>query len=812
MRNFLVQKEINQDKIEELNELISDIEAKENREIIMENFKHYSDNPESINLSNMWKIVRKLWPKCGSTLPTAKKNHRGQIISGPSELKKLLAKEYKERLRSRPVRPDLLEFEERKTLIFKMKMQLAESNESSEWSISDLENALNDLKRNKSRDNEGLINEIFKFDVIGENLKLSLLLMFNILKKKKIIAEFLNYANVTTVPKRGSRMLLINERGIFRVAVVRCILMRLIYNSKYPEVDANMSDCQMGARKAKSCKNNIFIINGIIHDVMRSKKMKPVLLQIYDYSQMFDSVNLEKAISDIYDTGLKDDNLVLIYKANKEINMAVNTPSGLSERQIISNSVLQGDTFGSLLSSVQVDTIGKEAADSGYGYKYKDSVEVSLLGLVDDLIGVTEAGYKAQQMNALINVKTADKGLQFGIKKCKSMLVGKNENVLNSHLTVDNWKVTYEDIPEVGRDVLLDSFEGLISIDKTDEQKYLGFVLSNRGNNMVNINHMKNKSKGIIKKIFSKLESLHLKQYYFECAIVFMNTMLRSSILYACETYYNLKECEIRQLERIEEEFMRKLMKTSKGCPIVQLYAELGQIPARFEIIKIRLLFLKYILNQNPESLIYKFFDIQRKTSTKGDWVYMCMENLKYIEISESFEVIKKMSYTTFKNLLKKKVTIAAFHYLSKRRGSKGSEIAYSKMEMAEYLLPYSSKISIEVKCEIFGMRNKMVKIPANYSARDVIHKCISCNNEENMEHVYTCKLLNSEEPETEYKQIYSNNLDLITKVHRRFVDNMGEREQKLIEIEKEQNYKKDFSTVIHLSDPLYPVPVYSNG
>jgi hypothetical protein len=125
---------------------------------------------------------------------------------------------------------------------------------------------------------------------------------------------------------------------------------------------------------------------------------------------------------------------------------------------------------------------------------------------------------------------------------------------------------------------------------------------------MVNINHMKKKSRGIIRKIFSKLESLHLKQYYFECAIVFMNTMLRSSILYACETYYNLKECEIRQLERIEEEFMRKLLKTSKGCPIVQMYAELGQIPARFEIVKLRLLFLKYILNQNPDSLIYNFF------------------------------------------------------------------------------------------------------------------------------------------------------------------------------------------------------------
>ena len=102
---------------------------------------------------------------------------------------------------------------------------------------------------------------------------------------------------------------------------------------------------------------------------------------------------------------------------------------------------------------------------------------------------------------------------------------------------------------------------------------------------------------------------------------------------------------------------------------------------------------------------------------------------------------------------------------------------------MAENLLPTSSKVSIKVKCEIFAMRNKMVKIPANYSEREVKHKCIICNNEENMEHVYTCKLLNSEEPLTEYNQIYRDNMDLIIDVYRRFVDNMDKREQKLNEI-----------------------------
>ena len=101
-----------------------------------------------------------------------------------------MAKEYKERLRSRPVRPDLLEFEGRKKMIFKMKMKLAESTKSPEWTMSDLDRALRDLKRNKSRDNEGFINELFKPDVIGNNLKMSLLLMFNKAKKKHDLPIF----------------------------------------------------------------------------------------------------------------------------------------------------------------------------------------------------------------------------------------------------------------------------------------------------------------------------------------------------------------------------------------------------------------------------------------------------------------------------------------------------------------------------------------------------------------------------------------------------------------------------------------------
>jgi hypothetical protein len=137
-------------KIEEISEEIAEEEAVENHKMIINNFKSLSENVENI--------------------PTAKRNTRGKIVSGPREIRNILAREYKDRLRSRPMRPDLKELKKRKKFIFDLKMKLSQAKSSPDWKMSDLEKALSNLKKNKSRDPEGYINEIFKTDVIGADL------------------------------------------------------------------------------------------------------------------------------------------------------------------------------------------------------------------------------------------------------------------------------------------------------------------------------------------------------------------------------------------------------------------------------------------------------------------------------------------------------------------------------------------------------------------------------------------------------------------------------------------------------------------
>ena len=180
-------------------------------------------------------------------------------------------------------------------------------------------------------------------------------------------------------------------------------------------------------------------------------------------------------------------------------------------------------------------------------------------------------------------------------------------------------------------------------MEHVQEYKYLGHWISSRKDNTIHISKMRNKSIGIIKKIFSAMESFKLGKYYFECGIILKNSLLRRSILYSSETCYNLKEEELREYEKIEENYLRILTGSERGCPISQLYLETGQYPIRFEIFKMQILFYYYIINQKQSSTLYRFLEVQKKNIVKGDWYHMVQNKIKYISFQYTDQDMKSM-------------------------------------------------------------------------------------------------------------------------------------------------------------------------
>ena len=349
---------------------------------------------------------------------------------------------------------------------------------------------------------------------------------------------------------------------------------------------------------------------------------------------------------------------------------------------------------------------------------------------------------------------------------------------MNNNLVVDNWIVTHEENKLNGQTDLIETYGGKIEIEKAEEYTYLGFVISSKGDNMANIRQMKNKSLGVIRKIFNKLNSLNLKQYYYECAFILMNVMLRGSCLYASEMYYNLKETELRQIERIEEGFMRKMFNTTMGCPITQLYLEFGQNPARFEIQKMRVLYMKYILEQTDESLLKKFFYLQLDKPTRGDWASTCLKDLEELNISLSLEEIRLISKFKFSKMVKERISENALKYIISKQGKKGKEILYDSLEMADYLKPTNEKLSICEKQEMFSVRNRMTEISDNFSKNNEENTCI-CGEKENMHHIYNCETLNEEKKSNvPYENIFNGEIKKQIEVFKQFKQNMKNREE----------------------------------
>ena len=168
---------------EELTRLESDIAnmcEDLNRKKVKDNFKDIGGRDGNLQHQGIW---NKYFPKIKPSLPIGKKNIKNQLITNPAELKELYLQTFKHRLRHRPSQPDFEEYLEIQNELFKLRLELAKGNKSPPWVMKDLEDALKDLKRGKCRDPEGLIREIFREEVLGENLKKSLLVLFNRIKE-----------------------------------------------------------------------------------------------------------------------------------------------------------------------------------------------------------------------------------------------------------------------------------------------------------------------------------------------------------------------------------------------------------------------------------------------------------------------------------------------------------------------------------------------------------------------------------------------------------------------------------------------------
>ena len=237
----------------------------------------------------------------------------------------------------------------------------------------------------------------------------------------------------------------------------------------------------------------------------------------------------------------------------------------------------------------------------------------------------------------------------------------------------------------------------------------------------------------------------NLGPYTYEGAIIYIQSLIRTSVLYAAETMCNTSEAELRAIEKIEESVLRKVFRTKQSCPRHLLYLESGTYPARHQVHRQMLNFLHYILQQPQNSILFRMFQEQQINPIRGDWASCVTELISKYDLKLTIEEIKKTKSSIFKSLVKCQVEKIAFQGLLDRQqgGQKGKLIPYERLEIADY--PFSDcHITPEEKSELFSIRCEMDDYPSNFGAKT---KCdMGCPELMNSEHILVCIKLNNEE------------------------------------------------------------------
>ena len=270
--------------------------AAKNIKIINEEIDGIKCDEGGINSGKLWKLKKKMAPKAKEP-PSAKLDTDGNYVITEEAYKKLHVDTFKHRLRNRDIQPKYKKLHEYNMELFQLNRKLAKNKKTPPWTVAKVKKVLGSLKKGKSRDPWGLTNELFRLEVAGDNLIEAITLLMNEIKSQGKVPELLNYANITSFWKgKGSKNDMENERGVFRIVILRYILDRLIYNDEYETIDSNLTDSNVGSRKGRNIRDNLFVLNAIINSTIQEKS-EPIDLEVMDLEKCFDSLCLEYTIN-----------------------------------------------------------------------------------------------------------------------------------------------------------------------------------------------------------------------------------------------------------------------------------------------------------------------------------------------------------------------------------------------------------------------------------------------------------------------------------------------------------------------------------
>ncbi len=683
----------------EYREMIMELNRNEERK---EKAKNFSNAIKSITVNgkfssqSFWKAKRSIYGKSGDTC-TSVFDRNGVEVFGDLGIQETYKEEFSQRLEHRKIRPSLIRYEETTNKLARLLVEEASMSKNTEIKMEELEVVLNELKSG-APGKDGIPPEFYSNTEAGFNS--FLLEVLNDLKRRRYTPTQWEDTLIKTIYKnKGVVKVLKNHRGIFLTQVISKVYER-IHRNRTKDIMKKVSLFQAGSREERGCPDNLFLMNSCI-DHARYLNV-PVYITVYDFEQCFDALWLEDCIVALWELGVRDDVLTIMYNMNKQAKIQVKTPAGTSKVFTKPSIVKQGTVAGPAMCSTS--TAEFVTANKGVKGFPIGPHAIKTMILVDDVsntnLDVPDVIQSHKNILAFSNLKRAP-------------LSGGKCFILPVNVKRDKDK---ERIPVLK--------VGNTRMEVKEKVMYLGVMYNSKGDNQDLIEHRTQQAKTCMVNSIALCNDVTLGCYAFQALMLTYKTVFLPTLLYGAEVWSNLIENNRKKLASIQLQFLKRILQVPRSTCNSVTFLELGVLPVIFEIHKRKLTFLYHILCKGIDDPVLLTYRQQLQYAQEKNWGNETEQLKEIYKLPEDEKEILKCSKDEWKLKVKEAAVTRAVQDLcgERRTMSRADEFEMEDTLATKayfYHLNYEhARILFRLRCKNFDIKEWKQHIYTNMTCR----------------------------------------------------------------------------------------------
>lgn len=292
--------------------------------------------------------------------------------------------------------------------------------------ISEIKEAIKNLKRNKAAGIDGIPAELLQADVQTTAQLLQPHITSFWLEERASMAW--KKGLIVKLPKKGDLTYCDNWRGITLLNLTYKILTGIIQGRIQAKIEKTIRDEQAGFRPHRSCVDQANTLRIIVEQSIEYRT--PLYIIFIDFKKAFDTIKRDAIWKALIDRGTPEKIVRLIQALYDNAELAVLHKGQISSSFTTTSGVKQGCPLSPLLFTVVLDNILNEVCSTKRGITWGLTKQLEDLEYADDICLLSHKLSDIQSKLNHLEQLALHAGLEINLEKTKAMRINNTNTAL----------------------------------------------------------------------------------------------------------------------------------------------------------------------------------------------------------------------------------------------------------------------------------------------------------------------------------------------------------------------------------------------